>query len=118
MRESLPLNNLPIKKLKPILLFNDEKYLYLLDAEKGILLFDNFGSYLKTIHLEDIKNIQVLNSLVYYFTNGKLHHLNPQTFADDAVNLPPLSGAEKQVFINADKLWLSSDGGVKLFLKK
>jgi hypothetical protein len=43
-----------------------ENLLFLNDAKKGILVFDVFGTYLKTIPITGLKKFQIFNELVIY----------------------------------------------------
>lgn len=47
-------------------------YLYLNCPKEGILLFDIYGTYYKTLPLKNLKTFQVINGNIFYFENSCL----------------------------------------------
>lgn len=54
-------------------------YLYLNCPKEGILVFDIFGTYYKTIPIKNLKEFIVQNSNIIYFQNGTLYEYQTQT---------------------------------------
>jgi len=46
--------------------------LYVNDPNEGILVFDLFGTYAKTIPLKGVESFEVRNGVLYYFAKGQL----------------------------------------------
>lgn len=60
------LNNLLNMEIKPLFMTENSGSLYLSDANKGVLVFDIYGTYYKTISLFNIKRFQVAENKIYY----------------------------------------------------
>ncbi len=69
------------KDINPIALKAQSKQVYLNVPAKGILLFDNFGSYIKTVPIKGIRTFQVANDVLFYWKKGKVGKFNLNTFA-------------------------------------
>ena len=54
------------KSIEPSLLSEKNNWVYLYDKNLGLLVFDIFGTYLKTIPIKNAKNIQVTDEAVFY----------------------------------------------------
>lgn len=55
--------------------------LYVNDPKEGILVFDLFGTYVKTIPLKDVESFEVRNGVLYYFSKGQLFVYDMLSFA-------------------------------------
>lgn len=55
--------------------------LYVNDPSEGILVFDLFGTYAKTIPLKDVESFEVRNGVLYYFSKGHLFVYDMLSFA-------------------------------------
>ncbi len=64
------LNNILSTELHPNFLIEYNGYVYLNNPGDGILLFDIYGTYYKTIPLKDLKSFQPRDSEIY-FVSGK-----------------------------------------------
>ena len=62
--------------------------IYVNDSAIGVLVFDNFGAYYKTIPIHGLRKFQVLQEQVVYFEGGKLKSYNPVTFEAKMITLP------------------------------
>ncbi|MEI6122222.1 MAG: hypothetical protein WCQ95_01200 [Bacteroidota bacterium] len=62
--------------------------LYLNDPRVGILLFDRYATYLKTIPIKNLKTFQVFNNMIVYLENNFLISLNLKTFEENKLKLP------------------------------
>lgn len=66
--------------LKPNFIKEHNGYLYLNCPEEGILIFDIYGTFTKTIPLKGLKEFNVINGNVFYFENGALKEYQSLTF--------------------------------------
>lgn len=55
-------------------------YVYLNCPIEGIMVFDIYGTYVKTIPLKNLTEFNIINSNVYYFENKTLKEYQSQTF--------------------------------------
>jgi hypothetical protein len=55
-------------------------YLYLNCPKEGILVFDIYGTFYKTIPIKNLKEFDLINEHVFYYQNNSLKEYQPQTF--------------------------------------
>jgi hypothetical protein len=63
-------------------------WLYVNDPQNGILVFDLFGTYARTIPITGILSFQVRGQELYFFKDGGLHVYDMQSFETRQVVLP------------------------------
>lgn len=99
---------------EPVSLEESDRKVYLLDASKGIYVFDQFANFLNTIELFPIKQLQVYNSLLVYVSGDSLLNYNPVTAASHSLPLP-----QTDDFISAridrGKLYLLSKNKLRIY---
>lgn len=66
--------------IKPNFMKEKSNYLYLNCPNEGILVFDIYGSFLKTIPIKNITEFDIQNNNVFYFKNKTLNEYSSQTF--------------------------------------
>lgn len=67
--------------LKPNFLREKNNYLYLNCPQEGILVFDMYGSFFKTISIKGLSEFDIQNENVIYFKDKALHEYNTKTFS-------------------------------------
>lgn len=91
---------------------SDER-LYLNDPETGILVFDLYGAYLKTLPITGQAVLNVHQGKIYYREGGALFYYNTQSLQHHKIQLP--AGINpKQFRVNRSGLWVFD--GEQLFL--
>ena len=71
-----------IEDINPVKIIERQNKVYLHDQQKGILVFDNYGQFLKKIPITDSKHIQIQNDRVYFTENEGLF-LWPENLIED-----------------------------------
>ena len=66
--------------IKPNFMQEHNNYIYLNCPNEGILVFDIYGTFYKTIPLKNLKEFNVINGDVFYFENHTLKQYQAQTF--------------------------------------
>lgn len=66
--------------MKPGFMMEHNNYVYLNCPNEGILVFDIYGTFYKTIPLKNLKEFNVVNGDVFYFENHTLKQYQAQTF--------------------------------------
>lgn len=66
--------------IKPNFMQEHNNYLFLNCPNEGILVFDTYGTYSKTIPLKMLKEFTIINGHVFYFENHTLKEYQSQTF--------------------------------------
>lgn len=59
---------LNLENLSPVNMMERNGYLYLLCENNGILIFDIYGTYYKTIPVHDVMTWNVIDNVIYYVT--------------------------------------------------
>lgn len=73
---------------QPDFLLESDEWLYLCNPETGILVFDIFGTYFKTIPLKGLNKFQITGENLLYFKEGKLFSYNLKTLEEREVQIP------------------------------
>jgi hypothetical protein len=66
--------------MKPNFMMEHNNYVYLNCPNEGILVFDIYGTFYKTIPLKNLKEFNVVNGDVFYYENRTLKQYQAQTF--------------------------------------
>lgn len=76
------------KNLQPDLIRVSDQNVYLHDATQGILQFDRFGAYLKTIKTDSLANFQVKADTISYLSRNSIKKMSVKTGEFNLVLLP------------------------------
>ena len=90
-----------------VFMLEKNDYIYLGIREEGILLFDHYGTYIKTFPIKNISRFQVNNGTISYFNNGNLYFYNTNNYTEDYLKLPEIN--IKQVEIENGKLYIQGE---------
>lgn len=74
--------------IRPNFLIEKENFLYVNDPEVGILVFDLFGTYAKTIPIKGLKDFQKFQDKLIYFQGGQLVSYHLKTFEEEVIRTP------------------------------
>ncbi|PCH65611.1 MAG: hypothetical protein COC01_09510 [Bacteroidetes bacterium] len=112
--KSGPINQILGIELTPNFLIEYNNFVYLNDAERGILVFDIYGTYFKTIPLKGLASFQVIGDNLFYFSDSTLnsHHLT--TLEAGMIDLPDTG--LKSIRIEKQKLFLLKENSLDLYL--
>lgn len=88
LRESQQLNVVLEQTPNPNFMIERDNKVYVNDTALGILVFDIFGSYIKTIPLFGLQRFQVLQEQIVYFDSLRLNSYNPFSFERKIFSLP------------------------------
>ncbi len=99
--------------MKPDYLIEYDNKVYLNNPETGILVFDIYGTYYKTIPIKNIKQFQPFSNLVYYNSSNEIKAYNLKT-ADETQFEIPLSEF-KNFRLEVGILTLQTNEGIQLF---
>ncbi|MBK8660024.1 MAG: hypothetical protein IPN22_14435 [Bacteroidetes bacterium] len=102
-RESQPVNVLLEEALNPNFILERDTKVYVNDPEIGVLVFDMYGSYSKTIPLKGLKKFQVLQDQIVFFDDAHLKSYNTFTLETKSLTLPDTSDVKLAV-IEKDRL--------------
>jgi hypothetical protein len=74
--------------LEPLSMIESNDYVFMNNPATGILMFDKYGSYYKTIPVFPVTSFQVIDKDLLYVKNSKLYRYNFSTLSDNEVILP------------------------------
>lgn len=77
---------------EPIGMVESNSRLYVNDPAHGVLVFDLFGAYLRTLPITGASMIEVKGDQVFFFRDGHLSSYDPRSFTIETV--PVVSGVE------------------------
>lgn len=103
-RQSEDLNALIGKPVRANFVLERDNFVYLNDPEIGILVFDAYATYIKTIPLYGLNSFQKMQDRLLFFKEGKLFGYHLLTFATEEFVLP-VEGCRNAV-IEKDRLFL------------
>ena len=112
--ESIPLYSLTGPDTQPVFMLEKSRKIYLNVPGFGILVFDLFGNYSKTIPLEIPGEFQVTDQNLYYFKAGELYSFDLQTNTSGKLQLPEEDGIIK-VEMQPDFLYLFRHQGYSVY---
>jgi hypothetical protein len=104
LMESEDLNALIGKPIRANFLMEKDNFLYVNDPEAGILIFDSYGSYVKTVPLLGLRDFQKVQDQLVFFKDGKLYSYHLLTFITEEIILPETDCVN--VSIEKDRLFV------------
>lgn len=57
-------------------------HLYIVDAQKGIYIFDNQGNYIKTIPIPNISGLKIYDNQLFYYRDNCIYSYQQLTFSE------------------------------------
>ncbi|MFC2100530.1 hypothetical protein ACFLRZ_01735 [Bacteroidota bacterium] len=82
------INQITGNDIQPVFMIEYNNHLYLSDPETGILVFDRYGTYYKTIPIKSLNNFQIIDTQLYYFSESSLKVYNLKTHDEISFPLP------------------------------
>lgn len=103
-------------ELRPDFLLEKDNQVFLKHLT-GIMVFDVFGTYIKTIPIENISSFQVADDNIIYFSDGQLHTWNIKT-AEESTYEEPVTDVGLGMRIERDAIFVHDTSGVQVYLRK
>lgn len=95
-------------------IYDDNDHVFVNDSLNGVLVFNVFGTFLKTIPVKGCKEIKVINDELYYWQVPQLKKYQVKTFVTTSYSLPD-SVDIKDVSIEKDRLYLLKPAEVSIY---
>lgn len=74
--------------LNPNFFMEYNNWLYLNNPETGILVFDIYGTYYKTIPVKNLKSFQVIDNTIFYYKENEFRSYHLKTMEESKIELP------------------------------
>lgn len=102
--------------INPTQLVENNNYLYMNNPSTGILVFDVFGTYIKTIPIKNASHFQPTEKGILFNRNGKIYYYDALSFEEVALNI---SDAEPLSFIVLrNTIFLQTPYGLEIYVVK
>jgi hypothetical protein len=75
-------------ELQPTFMVEFDNRIYLNNPETGILVFDIFGTYIKTIPLLGLERFQIFENRIAYFKDNSIFTYHTQDYSETEIKLP------------------------------
>jgi hypothetical protein len=109
------LNQLMNDSLQPNLMIDYNNKVYLNNPKSGIIIFDNYGTYYKTIPVKGLSAFQPIGEWVYYAAGKKIKAYNIKTTEEKEFNVP----ADFRSFrLETDILVLQDEKSISLYMPR
>lgn len=104
-------------ELQPNFILEKDNRLFVNNPATGILIFDVFGTYIKTIPILNLSTFQVADDEVMYFSEGALHAWNITT-TETTDYLQPKAPGAINIRIERDAIFVQDSAEVTSYLRK
>jgi hypothetical protein len=101
--------------INPNYLIERDNFIYINDPEIGILIFDKYGSYYKTIPVKGLLSFQVFNNKIIYFIGDEISIYDTRLNELSATALPWEDALSVSVCLSLEPQRLYMMGPKKLF---
>lgn len=103
------------KSIKPNFILERDQLVYVNDPVIGIMVFDVFGKYLKTLPLKNLSTFQIMENELLFYENEKLNSFHLQTLLQNSLLLPEGISTNDQLRIEKDRLYILQKEQLKVF---
>jgi hypothetical protein len=101
--------------VRPNFMLEKDNLLFVNDPEIGILVFDIYSTYIKTIPIKGLKEFQKLKDLLIYYHEGKLHSYHLKTLAFSEIPLPETTDNITDVKVETEHLAMLTENELLLY---
>lgn len=111
--ESGNISQLTGYELNPNYLIEQNNFVYLNEPENGILVFDRYGTYMKTIAIKNLNSIQIIANSVFFVQDSLIKSYNMESFEIKTTNIPVKEF--KNIRIENKKLYVLTEKALKIY---
>jgi hypothetical protein len=102
--------------IHPNYLTEQNNKVFLNDPDVGILVFDIYGAYYKTIPIKGLSRFQINGDRVIYFSGHKIMTYNFKTLIENTLSIP--DSTTSAVRVEKERLFTLNDKGVDIYSVK
>lgn len=115
LRESLDLSNQFAELLRPNFILERDNWLYINDPNVGVLVFDVYGQYSKTLEFKNLETFQIMDKLLIFEEGINLKSFHLQSLTIKIIDLPEGISVEDQMIIQKSKLFIKKEKSVEIY---
>ena len=108
---SLELN----RSFQPVFLTERDQQVFLNDPEQGILVFDVFGKYLKTLPILHTDHFQIVGGQLLFVADGQMQSFHLQSLLQSPIKLPAGISENSKLRVEKERLYVLDKEGLKVF---
>ncbi|MGY6562251.1 MAG: hypothetical protein ACXITV_09095 [Luteibaculaceae bacterium] len=101
------------REIEPVYMIERNNFLYATDPRVGILVFDIFGTYYKTIGERDVEHFQVFDNVIFFERDGVLNEFHLITLGLTKHELP--HNKFKQVRVEKNRIFLLTEESIEVY---
>jgi hypothetical protein len=102
------------KSIMPTFIYDNDERLFLNDSTLGILVFDVFTNYIKTLPIKGIVDFKILGDDLYFTKNKELYNYKLKGLLQKSIQFPD-SLSISDCSIEKDRLYLAEDNIVEIY---
>ncbi len=100
--------------LQPNFIYDNNDQVFVNDSNVGILVFNVFANFIKTIPIKHCSTIKIIEDDLFYNQSGKLMKYNLKTFTQSEFQLPDTTYIQ-QISIEKERLFLLKPNSVDIY---
>lgn len=93
-----------------------DNFVYLNAPNIGLLVFDNFGNYHKTIPIKGIQAFQVLERQLIYQLQDQMYVFHLQALTETSLAIPKELSPKTQIRLQKNRLYALSEANLKVYI--
>ncbi len=102
--------------MKPDYLLEYDNKIYLNNPSTGILIFDVYGTYYKTVPVKNVQHFQPIGEWLYYIIDNKAKAYNIKTTEEIKFEMPPV--AFQNFRLEMDVLFVQTDKSISIYTEQ
>lgn len=103
-------------ELQPNFILEKDNRIFLNNPNTGILIFDVFGTYIKTVPIVNLTTFQVADDEIVYFSEGNLHSWNLKT-SETTIYEEPANSSALNMRLERDAIVVHETSGISSFIR-
>lgn len=99
-------------------IFDQDGFIYLYDMQKGVFVFDYYGTLKRRIPLTGLKNFKAAGKYLFGIRNDSLIRYQPDIFLSKEMILPPDLRQATSIHFTASRVYALKNDGLEIYLLK
>ena len=91
---------------------------YLNAPTKGIVVFDQFGKYIKTLDIKNATDLQIIENQLFYKQANKYFRFNLQTLVNAQINLPEGVSGDRYMQMQKGRFYAQRSTSIDVYDEK
>lgn len=101
--------------ISPNFMVERNQMVFINDPEKGIFVFDIYGTYFRTFLIPELDNFQIIGQKIVCFKDNKLYAFDMRSQSDDVIKIPTDVSNIKDLRVTRNYLMLLTDTNIHIY---